>query len=74
MWEHTRDVHEGMVGAEGGIHDYTIEVTGTFTKCLPRQVDEDVRMQHHEEAGRVLLNSKHEYYTPKSVQTIFRQQ
>ena len=74
MWEHTRDVHEGVVGAEGGIHDYKIEVTGTFTKCLPRQVDEDVRMQHHEAAGGVLLNSKHEYYTPKSVQTIFRQQ
>ena len=74
MWEHTRDVHEGVVGAEGGIRDYKIEVTGTFTKCLPRQVDEDIRMQHYEAAGGVLLNSKHEYYTPKSVQTIFRQQ
>ena len=74
MWEHTRDVHGGVVGAEGGDSDYKVEVTGSFTKCLQRQVDEDIRMQQYEANGAILLNSKHEYYTPKSVQPDFRQQ
>ena len=47
MWEHTRDVHGGVVVAEGGASDYKVEVTGTFTKCLQRQVEEDIRMQQY---------------------------
>ena len=74
MWEHTRDIHDGVVGAEEGVNDYLVKVTGTFTRCLPRQVDEDFRMQEYEARGDILMNSKHEYYTPKSVHPVFRQQ
>ena len=38
-----------------------------------RQVDEDYRIQEYEAGGGVLLKTKHEYYTPKSVHTVFRQ-
>ena len=50
------------------------KLVGKFEKCLYRQVDEDVRMQEFEANGGVLLNSKYEYYMPKSVQPVFRQQ
>ena len=74
MWEHTRDFHEGQLGDEGGMGDYKARVVKKFSKCLPRQVNEDIRMQEFENKGGILLNSKQEYYTPKSVQTVFRQQ
>ena len=72
MWEHTGDFHGGVLGSEGGIKDYKAKVTGTFSKCLSCQVDEDIRMQECEAEEVVLLNSKHEYFTPKSVQAVFR--
>jgi hypothetical protein len=74
MWEHTRDFHEGQVGEMGGLGDFKASVVKKFSKCLPRQVNEDIRMQEFESKGDNLLNSKQEYYTPKSVQTVFRQQ
>ena len=74
MWEHTRDVHGGAVGPDSGVNDYKVRVAGKFNKCLQRQVDEDIRMQEFEANGATLLNSKHEYFTPKSVQAVFRQQ
>ena len=74
MWEHTRDVHGGAVGPDSGVNDYKVRVAGKFDKCLQRQVDEDIRMQEFEANGATLLNSKHEYFTPKSVQAVFRQQ
>ena len=74
MWEHSRDFHGGDVGPEAGIYDYKVVVAGKFDKCLPRQVDEDIRMQEYEANGALLLNTKHEYYTPKSVHPVFRQQ
>ena len=49
-------------------------VVKKFSKCLPRQLNEDIRMQEFESNGGTLLNSKQEYYTPKSVQPVFRQQ
>ena len=48
IWEHTRDFHGGVVGVEDGDYDYKVELTGTFSKCLQRQVDEDIRMQQYE--------------------------
>ena len=45
MWEHTRDYHEGQVGALGGMGDFKTSVVKKFSKCLPRQVNEDIRMQ-----------------------------
>ena len=73
MWEHCRDNHGGVVGENNGINDFRMKVTGRFTKCLDRQVDEDLRMQEFEGGGGVILNSKCEYYTPKSIQPVFRQ-
>ena len=73
MWEHTRDRHGGVVGAEQGVGDYRMEVTGTFRKCLLRQIDEDVRIQSYEAEGGKLLNSKYEWFTPKSVHPVYRQ-
>ena len=42
MWEHTRDVHGGQVGEEGEVLDYRFKVSGAFSKCLERQVDESI--------------------------------
>ena len=44
MWEHTRDCHGGVVGGDWGRTDYRMKVTGTFRKCLYRQIDEDIRI------------------------------
>ena len=73
MWEHTRDHHGGVVGEDTGITDYRMSVTKKFEKCLYRQVFEDIRMQHCVSEGGSLLNSKNEYYTPKSVQAVLKQ-
>ena len=73
MWEHVRDVHHGLVGEGGGHLDFQFTVKNKFTKCLQRQVDEDIRMKLRENEGCVLLNSKNEYFTPKSVEVIFKQ-
>ena len=74
MWEHTRDKHQGIVGPNEGRDDYKVKVEGRFLKCFYQQADEDVRMQLYEASGGELLNSKYEYYMPKSVQPVFRQQ
>jgi hypothetical protein len=73
MLEHTRDVNDGIVGQNNGMRDFKVKVVGKYQKCLNRQVDEDVQMQQYEACGCVLLNSKYEYYMPKSVQPVFRQ-
>ena len=73
MWEHSRDYHGGVVGGNGGVDDYGMKVTKQFIKCLNRQVFEDIRMQACVMKGGTLLNSKNEYYTPKSVQVIYKQ-
>ena len=44
MWEHTRDVHGGVLGDENGMSDYMMNVTGRFTRCLERQVTEGIRI------------------------------
>jgi hypothetical protein len=33
MWEHTRDVHEGQIGDNGGVIDYKFTVSSTFKGC-----------------------------------------
>ena len=74
MWEHSRDCHEGQLGARGGIGDYGFKVSGRFRKCLSRQIDEGLRITATELEGAVLLNSKNEFFTPKIVMPVFRQQ
>ena len=73
MWEHTRNVHAGVVGENDGINDYRMKVTGKFKKCLERQVMEGVRIQKCENNGETLLNSKNEYFTPRNIQAVFKQ-
>ena len=63
----------GVVWGNGGVDDYEMKVIKQFRKCLNRQVFEDIRMQACVMKGGTLLNSKNEYYTPKSVQVIYKQ-
>ena len=72
MWEHTRDHHDSVVGDKGGMEDYKVRVTKKFKRCLERQVDEYIKMQHCEMNGGTVL-SRNEFFTPKSVQPVFRQ-
>ena len=72
MWEHVRDHHDGVVRDSNGMTDFNVKVTGKFKRCLERQVNEDIRMQHCEAEGGTVL-SRNEFYTPKSVQPVFRQ-
>ena len=74
MWEHCREHHEGYVGGDGGMSDYVFKVTGQYRKCLDRQIDEGLRITECESKGGGLLNSKNEYFTPKIVLPVFRQQ
>ena len=43
-------------------------------KCLDRQVDEGLRITECETEGGDILNSRNEWFTPKIVEAIFRQQ
>ena len=74
MWEHIRDCHGGVPGEDGGMNDYKFKVTGVFKKCLDRQVDEGLRITECETEGGDILNSRNEWFTPKIVEAIFRQQ
>ena len=73
MWEHTHEYHNGKVGENGGLRDYRLIVTKKCSKCLDREVHEDIRIRKCVSDGWTLLNSKNEYFTPKSVQAIFKQ-
>ena len=73
MWEHTRDVHGGVLGDKNGMSDYMMNVTGKFMKCLERQVTEGIRIEMCEKEGGQLLNSKNEYFTPRNIETVFKQ-
>ena len=61
------------MGENDGMEDYRFSVSGVFRKCLDRQVDEGLRIQQCENEGGVLLNSKNEWFTPKVIETIFKQ-
>ena len=77
MTDHTVNVHNSKEV------DFDFYVTGTFTKPLYRQVDESDRIQVAEGKGEVdigkvrwkvgteLLNRKHEYYAPRTMQYNF---
>ena len=74
MWEHNIDCHGGILGQQGGVEDYMFSVTDVFRKCLDRQVDEGLRILQCENEYGVVLNSKNEWFTPRTVETVFRQQ
>ena len=82
MWEHNLSHHSGLAGPDRGANDYLFKLQGSFRKPLQRQVDEAVRLGQIENHGRVLgekggggkvisLNSRGEFYTPKTVQYTF---
>ena len=73
MWEHSGDWHGGVVGPNGGMEDYDFSVASVFKKCLDRQVEEGLRILECEGGGGVVLNSKNEWFTPKVIETVFRQ-
>ena len=58
MWEHTRDVHGGVVGPNEVMGDCIMKVTGMFRRCLERQVTEGISITKCEQSGGKLLNSK----------------
>ena len=62
------------MGDQEGMLDYRFRVSGTFKRCLQRQIDEGLQMKIKEAEGCVLLNSKNEWFTPKLVEPAFRQQ
>ena len=78
MAEHSRECHGGVISADPS-QDYEFVVTGTFSKPLHRQVDEMLRINIAESAGVIrvgkgkwkvklpFLNSKHEYWAPRSM-------
>ena len=74
MWEQSRDKHGGVMGADRGLRDYQFTVTGAFKKCLDRQVEEGFRISQCEAENGVVLNLKNEWFTPKTVEVVFRQQ
>ena len=47
----------GEVGDKDGMVDYAFSVAGKCNRCLPRQVDEGIRMKMSESQGCALLNS-----------------
>ena len=61
------------MGEAQGMSDYKFRVTGVFRKCLDRQIDEGLRINECESDGGKILNSKNEWFTPKIVETVFRQ-
>ena len=81
MHKHTISHHDGIVGREGGIHDYKMTVTHTFRKPMDRILDEAVRIKHQEdqancwtgsgEIGVESLNSKQDYFQSSCVRTNF---
>ena len=83
MWNHTQEMHDGVVTK----NDHKLTIEGQFTHSLTRQVDEDIRLRESgwgldDDVWRgcgktvpncVLLNSQGDYYKPKSIRTQFRQ-
>ena len=44
------------MGDKKGMQDYNVRLTNKFKRCLERQVDEDIRMQHCELKGGTVLS------------------
>ena len=82
MADHARDSHNGVISADP-MTDYEFGCTGTFSKPLHRQVDENLRISRAErdeklkigrtvwKIGLPLLNRKHEYWAPRNMTVRF---
>ena len=86
MWNHTKNIHRGVPGPNNGEDDYQMFLDGSFRDPLTRQVDEDVRMRvgvvevarrrckdRNCDINVQLMNTRNEYFKPKSVITTFSQ-
>ena len=59
-----------MGTSKDGVDDYEMKVISVFKN---EQVNERVQITKCEAKGDKILNSKNEYFTPKTIQTVFRQ-
>ena len=81
MWQHTREVHDGQIGEDGGVKDYKFHVTESFKDSFTRQVDESVRLSREErglentggDGEYRCLNRKGEYFVARRVQPTFQE-
>ena len=81
MWHHTREVHGGVIGDQGGLGDYKMEVVSRFSDPMSRILEEAVRIREAEsldlgwsEANgkrTICLNGKLEYFQSQMVNTNF---
>ena len=49
-------------------------MSGVFRNCLDRQVDKRFQILACDSETGVVLDSKNEWFTPRIVETVFRQQ
>ena len=72
MWIHTQEYHQGVIGPENGIYDFTMEVSSTSCPTLARILEEGVVVKELEENEQIeCLNSKGEYYQPEFIRTVY---
>ena len=68
MYQHTAEVHGGVIGRDRGIYDYKYKLLETFKDNLTRQVDEGRRQGVMEDFQRkkraIVLNSKLDFIKP----------
>ena len=76
LWRHTRDRHQGILGDEGGVHDYKMSLLGKDNNPLSRQCREGLYiadLEDKEEQGTVkCLNSKQDFLQSQRVTLDFR--
>ena len=88
MWDHTRDIHDGIFGPENGQSDYKMEIESRQKTSFTRQIRESVLIKRNEEgkdreyiqSGNKkvemkpdLMNGRGEWFAPKCVEVIFHQ-
>ena len=88
MWDHTRDMHDGILGPENGQGDYQMEFESRQKTSFARQIRESVLIKRNEEGKdrefmqggteKVelkldLMNGRGEWFAPKCVEVLFHQ-
>ena len=64
--------HSGVMGPNGGLLDYTMEVVATGQKPLTRVIDEGIRVKDLENDTKIdCLNSKSEYYQAEFIRVSY---
>ena len=72
MWKHSLEAHGGVFGDCGGKTDFSMKRIASYTKCLPRILEEAVLIQRLENDEKIqCLNSKEEYYGAEYIRPCF---